>query len=183
MMILLILGLALWWAAHLFKRVAPEKHAALGDKVKGPVALTLVLSIVLMVIGYRGWFSVQIWSPPLWMTHVNNTLMLLSILLFGMASTSGRLRGRLRHPMLMGFGAWCLAHLLVNGDLASIVLWGGLWVWAIVEVKVINAAEPKWNRPEPGQAKGDVKLVVISLVLFAVITGIHGWIGPSPFPV
>ncbi|WP_368185145.1 NnrU family protein [Aestuariibius sp. HNIBRBA575] len=182
-MVLLILGVALWWAAHLFKRVAPERRAAMGEKGAAPVAIAIVLAIVLMVIGYRSWASPHIWFPQLWLTHVNNTLMILSVLLFGMASTSGRLRGKLRHPMLMGFGTWCLAHLLVNGDLASIILWGGLWAWAITEVKVINAKEPNWDRPEPGTAKGDVKLVVISLAVFGVITAIHGWIGPSPFPV
>ena len=54
-MVLLISGVVLWWAAHLFKRVAPERRAALGDKGKGLVAVLLVLSIFLMARGYGAW--------------------------------------------------------------------------------------------------------------------------------
>lgn len=62
--ILLIAGVALWWAAHLFKRIAPERRASMGDPGKGIVALALVGSIVLMVIGYRGVDFIPVWSPP-----------------------------------------------------------------------------------------------------------------------
>jgi len=62
--LILILGVALWSGAHLFKRLAPERRAAMGDAAKGPVALALVLSIVLMVIGYRWAEPVWLWYPP-----------------------------------------------------------------------------------------------------------------------
>jgi len=75
-----------------------------------------------------------------------------------------------------------VAHLLVNGDLASIILFGGLLAWAVLEVIIINRAEPVWNRPQPGEAKKDVLLVVITLVSFVVIAAIHAWLGVWPFP-
>lgn len=182
-MTILILGVILWIAAHLFKRVMPDARARLGDKGKGLIALILLASLVLMVIGYRGAGEIYVWSPPSWGVHVNNLLMLIAIALFGLGNSKSRFRGITRHPMLAGMRAWAAAHLLVNGDLASIVLFGGLFLWAMVQVVVINKAEPDWTRPEPGNLAGDVKLGVITIVLFGVIAGIHFWLGYPVFPV
>jgi uncharacterized membrane protein len=179
--LLLILGIALWIGAHFFKRLAPEQRAALGEKGKGPVALGILAGLVLMVIGYRMAPFVPVWNPPLFLIHLNNLLMLLAVLLFGMSATTGRLRGRMRHPMLAGVKTWAVAHLLVNGDLASILLFGSMLGWAVASVILINKAGPWVDRPAPGGAKGDVKLVVITMVVYGVIAAIHAWLGVSPF--
>ncbi|NNU78925.1 NnrU family protein [Halovulum dunhuangense] len=185
-MTLLVIGVALWWGAHLFKRLAPAQRAALsarmGDKSKAIFATLLLLSVVLMVLGYRGADFVAVWTPPAAMLHVNNLLMLLAVIFFGMASSKGRMRSWLRHPMLTGFLAWAVAHLLVNGDLASIILFGGLGLWAPVAMVAINRGNPAWTPPAPGPVKGDVRLVLISVVVFAVLGGIHSLLGPWPFP-
>ncbi|MGB0497645.1 MAG: NnrU family protein, partial [Rubricella sp.] len=165
-----------------FKRLAPDARASMGDKGKGLVAVGVLAGVVLMVIGYRGAEFINVWFPPVWTVHLNNLLMLFAVILFGMGSSKGRARAWLRHPMLTGTLVFAIAHLLVNGDLASIVLFGALGVWAVLEMLVINAREPAWVRPEPGPASGDVRLVIISLVVFAVITGLHSWLGPWPFP-
>ena len=180
-MILLVLGIALWVAAHLFKRVAPERRAAMGDKGKGAVAVALLVALVLIVLGYRGAPFINVWTPPSFMVHINNLLMLVAVFVYGMSATTGRLRGKMRHPQLTAVKIWAVAHLLVNGDLASIILFGSMLAWAVAEVIVINRSEP-WDRPEPGAAKKDILLVVITLVMFAVITGIHAWLGVWPFP-
>ena len=183
---ILILGVALWWAAHLFKRAMPAARGALtetmGEASKGVIALALVTSIVLMVLGYRTAEFVPIYTPAGWTLHLNNLLMLIAVILFGMGSSKGRMRSWFRHPMLTGFAVWAAAHLLVNGDLASLMLFGGLLLWAPVTIYLINSTEPAWDRPEPGPPAGDVRLVVISGVVFAVIGAIHGWLGPWPFP-
>ncbi|MXU64509.1 NnrU family protein [Oceanomicrobium pacificus] len=186
-MIYLVAGLILWSGAHLFKRVAPGARDGLIERigagpVRGVVALLLLLSVVLMVIGYRSYLAPQVYVTPGWTVHLNNLLMLIAVFLLGMGSSKGRARSWLRHPMLTGVLVWSVAHLLVNGDLASILLFGWLGVWAIVEMLVINAAEGAWERPAPGPASGDLRLVIISVVVFAVITTIHYFIGPSPFP-
>ena len=185
-MLWLLLGIALWWGAHLFKRLAPGPRAALrdrmGDASKGLFAALLVVSVVLMVIGYRGTELGQIWTPPGWTVHLNNLLMLGSVFLFGVSGSKSRLRGRLRHPQLSGFILWAVAHLLVNGDWASVILFGLLLVWALVEIAVLNARAP---RPEPytgGSVAGDIRLVVISIVVFIAIVLVHGWLGPWPLP-
>ena len=179
---LLILGVALWWAAHLFKRVMPAQRAAMGNAGRGVVALALVASIVLMVIGYRATDFIYVWAPPSFMVHINNLLVLIAIWMMSPAGQKGLLLNKVRHPMLAGFKAWALAHLLVNGDLASIVLFGGLLAWAVVEVIVINKSEPDWTPGKPGTLAKDAMFFVASIVLLAVIGYVHGLLGPSPFP-
>ncbi|MCE8544826.1 NnrU family protein [Ruegeria pomeroyi] len=180
--VLLILGVALWWAAHLFKRVRPAQRAAMGDRGKGKVALVLLGSVVLMVIGFRMTPYVHVWAPPAYLTHANNLLVLVAIWMMSPAGTKGKLLNKMRHPQLAGFRAWAAAHLLVNGDLASIILFGGLFLWGIVEVAAINAAEPEWTPGKPGTLGKDAMFLVASVVLMAVIGYIHGLVGPWPFP-
>jgi uncharacterized membrane protein len=179
---LIVLGVLLWIAAHFFKRVMPAQRAAMGDKGKGVVALAIVAAIVLMVIGFRAAPFVHIWSPPSFMVHINNLLVLIAIFMMSPAPKKGVLLNNVRHPMLMGFMAWAVAHLLVNGDLAAIILFGGLLSWAFIEIKVINSAEPEWSPGEPGAIAKDAMFFVASLVIMAVIGYIHGWLGPWPFP-
>lgn len=179
-MTLLILGLILWAGAHYFKRLMPERRAALGDAGKGVVAVALVISIVLMVIGYRSAEFIPVWTPPSYFVHINNLLMLIAFFVFGMSATTGRLRGKMRHAQLTAVKIWAVAHLLVNGDLASIILFGGMLAWAVSEVILINRSE-EWVRPEPGEAKKDILLVVITLVAFSIVAGIHIWLGVNPF--
>ena len=180
-MSMLILGLILWWAAHLFKRVAPAARARMGDKERGPVALALLVSVVLMVLGYRGAEFTSVYTPVPGIGHLNNLLMLIAVFLTGVGGTKGVLVDKLRHPMLLGMAVFACAHLLVNGDLASIVLFGGLGIWAVVEMFVISAAEGPWTRPAPGSIKGDIRNAVATLVIYAVITGLHIWAGHNPF--
>ncbi|MCF1709197.1 NnrU family protein [Tabrizicola sp. J26] len=180
-MTLLIFGIILWWAAHLFKRIAPAQRAAMGDRGKGLVALVLIVSVVLMVIGYRSADYVPVYTPVPGIGHLNNLLMLISIFLFGVGGTKGTLYTRMRHPMLTGTVLWSIAHLLVNGDLASILLFGGLGLWALTAMAAINRAGP-WTRPTSGRGvKGDVMNFVGTVVLYAIIAGLHSWLGHNPF--
>ena len=180
-MTLLIVGLALWIVTHWMKRLAPNVRASLGDAGKGIVAVVLFVGLVLMIIGYRSAPIIQVWSPPAFLVHVNNLMMVVAVAVFAMAHTKGRLRGRMRHPMLTSVKIWSIAHLLVNGDLASIVLFGGMLVWAVGSVIMINRAEP-WDRPEPGEKGREIIFIVITVVTFAVMVGVHIALGVNPFP-
>lgn len=181
-MTLLILGILLWTAGHFFKRALPGLREGMGNAGKGVAAAVILAGLVLMVIGYRGAFTDLAYVPPSWGVHLNNLLMLAAVVLIGMGSSRGRARSWLRHPMLTGVVVWAVAHLLVNGDWASVVLFGSMAVWAVAEMLVINTKSPAWVRPEPGPAMGDIRLIVISLVVFSVIAGIHTWLGYWPFP-
>ena len=178
---LVLLGLVLWALAHFFKRIAPERRAAMGNAGRGIVALGVGLGLVLMIVGYRMAEFIPVWTPPAWTVHLNNLLMVGAVFLFAMSETKGRLRGKMRHPQLTAVKVWAVAHLLVNGDAVSILLFGGLLAWAVAEVIVINRAGP-WDRPEPGPASRDIILVVMTVVAFAVIAAIHAWLGVWPFP-
>ena len=180
-MLLLILGLILWIGAHLFKRIAPGKRAEMGAKGRGPIALTILASVALMVLGYRAAEYVPVYTPIPGMGHLNNLLMLGAVFLFGVGNAKGLLADKIRHPMLTGMVVFTCAHLLVNGDLASVILFGGLGLWALAEMVVINRAEAAWDRPAPGTIRGDIKNAVITLVIYAVVTGIHIWLGHNPF--
>lgn len=180
-MLLIILGLILWTGAHYWKRLAPDHRAKMGDKGKGIVAVSSLLAIVLMVIGYRSAEFVPVWNPPSFFQHINSLLMLIAFFVFGMSATTGRLRGYFRHPMLISVKIWAIAHLLVNGDLAAIILFGGMLAWAVGSVVLINRGEPDWVRPAPGAAKKDVLLIVITLVTFSIAVGIHIALGVNPF--
>lgn len=182
---ILVIGILLWSAAHLFKRGFPQRRKAMqtgmGNGAKGIFAAAILLSVVLMVLGYRMAAFVPVYTPPAWGVHVNNLAMLLAVALFGLGSSKSPLRARLRHPMLLGFIIWTLAHLLVNGDLASLVLFGGLLIWAAVEIPVINANEPAPAPFTGGTTMGTVRLVIITVVVYAVIAAIHTWLGVYPF--
>ena len=178
----LVLGLALWTAAHLFKRVLPAQRAALGNKGKGLVALGVAAGLVLMIVGYRAAPAGEaLWAFSTWAWHLNNTLMLLAVFLLGVGKAPGVVRSRLRHPMLLGVVVWAVAHLMVNGDVPSLVLFGGLGLWALVEMAVINRAEGPWQPPAPGSVARDLRVLAISVVLYAIIAAIHGWLGPVAF--
>ncbi|NGM47323.1 hypothetical protein G5B31_17435 [Rhodobacter sp. SGA-6-6] len=180
-MTLLILGLALWWAAHLFKRLAPGARAGMGDAGRAAVALAVLAAVVLMILGYRAAEFVPVYTPLPGMGHANNTLMLVSIFLFGVGGTKGTLYPRMRHPMLWGTVVWAVAHLLVNGDMASLVLFGGIGLWALVQMAAINRTSA-WVRPTGGRGiKGDAMNLVGTLVLLAVIALVHNWLGHPVF--
>jgi uncharacterized membrane protein len=180
--LLLILGLALWSGAHLFKRIAPERRAAMGERGKGLVAVLLLASIVLMVIGYRGAGIVNVWFPPAFMVHIANLLVLVGFWFFALSAIPGTLSARVRHKQLTGVKAWAVGHLLVNGDLASILLFGGLLAWAVVSVILINKAEPTWERPANASVKNDAAAFGVGLVAYGIVAAIHIWLGVYPFP-
>jgi uncharacterized membrane protein len=181
-MIWLILGVALWSFAHLMKRLTPGLRARLGEGPgKGVVAVLLVLAIWAMVHGYGAADYVELWSPPEFLRHINNLLMLIAVILVNLGFSRGVMRTKMRHPMLTSVKVWALAHLLVNGDLASLVLFGGLLAWAVVEVILINRSQRAWVRPAPGPVVNDVIYLAISLGVFGVIAYIHTWLGYWPF--
>jgi uncharacterized membrane protein len=181
-MTLLIIGILLWVASHTLKRIAPGLRAALGEeRGKGVMALLALAGIVLMVIGYRGAAVVPVYTPLPGMGHLNNLLMLFSLFFFAAGGMKpGIVATKVRHNMLTGLLIWALAHLLVNGDLASIVLFGSMAAYAIASMLLISRAVP-WQRPERGPVMNDVKSALGAVVLYAVIVGIHWWLGYNPF--
>lgn len=180
-MLLLILGVLLWTGAHLFKRVAPEAREKMGEKGRGPIALALLGSIVLMVIGYRMADGTVLWGRTPALAGINNLLMLFSMYLFAAAGMKTRITKVIRHPQLTAVKTWALAHLLVNGDTPSFVLFGGVMAWAVISVIMLNKAQPEWQKPTEFPVGKEIGAVVGAIVVYGVIAMIHMWLGYSPF--
>ena len=186
-MILLVLGLVLWTAAHLFKRLAPAGRAALsrsaGERpAKWMMTALIAVALVLIVVGYRGAPFAAVYEPPSWGVHINNLLMLVAVGLIGLNHSKSRARG-LRNPLLTAVAVWAVAHLLVNGDLASLVLFGWMGVWAVASILVIDSQDTGPVPASPAASlAGDIRFVVITLVVYAVIVAVHTWLGYPPFP-
>lgn len=180
-MILLILGVALWAGAHFFKRLMPEKRAEMGDKGKGLVAIATFASVALMIIGYRMAPVIDLWSPPAFLRYVNNLLVLLAFYMFAVAGHGVWADRKIRHSMLTGIKLWAFAHLLVNGDLASVILFGGLLAWGVAQMIMINKAQPEWTPPAPAVKRKEYTFAIASIVVFGIAGWIHGWLGYYPF--
>jgi uncharacterized membrane protein len=179
-MTLLVLGLALWIVPHWLKRLAPDLRAGWGDKAKGPLALAMVLGIVLMVLGYRAADGAFLWGRSPAMVGINNLLMLASVYLFAAAGMKTAIARKMRHPMLWATVLWAASHLLVNGDVPSFVLFGGIGVWALVSMALINRAGP-WVPPPAKPAKFEAMALAGSLLFYGALAGVHTALGYPTF--
>lgn len=179
-MTLLIIGVVLFIFGHMFRRIAPGLRESMGLSGRAVVSIVLAVALVLMVIGYRqtppGVNVVQIPGNG----HINNTLMLVALIVFGAGMSKGWLWTKIRHPMLWGTLIWAVAHLIVHNDQASIILFGGMGLWSILSMVAINR-RGAWERPASGGVKRDLVLVVVALIMYGVITGIHMALGMNPF--
>lgn len=185
---ILILGLALWCAAHYLRALAPDLRVRLQDQMGLGAKLFLygvaIAGIVLMVLGYRAAPAIVIWSPPAALTHLNNLLVLIALYLYFTTATRPGVPfflGHLKNPQLTGFKLWAVAHLLVNGELHSILLFGGLLAWAVGQVILCKRTPPMVDRAKAPITNPSIHLglVVIAYVLIAVI---HIYLGVHPFP-
>lgn len=181
-MVWLIIGLLLWVAAHLFKRVMPEQRAAMGDAGRGAVAVVALVAVVLMVIGYRSAPETLLYASPPWAWMLNNLLMLIAVFLLGAGKAGGVVAAKVRHPMLTAVVIWAVAHLIVKGYLATYVMFGGLGLWAVAEMVVINRAEGPWARPAEGPVANDFMVAGAALIVFALIVAVHYWLGHPSMP-
>lgn len=184
---LLLLGLALFAALHLLRSAAPGLRARLlartGSGDRWIIAGGLLLAVALMTIGYRTAPVVQVWSPPSAFGYLNNLLVFLAVYLFVSSYTrpgTAWLFGSLTHPQLTGFILWALAHLLVRGHLAAIVLFGGLLIWATAEVILSSRVPSLVNRAE-ARITSPVVHLVLAAAVFLLIAGLHALAGVNPF--
>lgn len=177
-MLMLSLAVLLWSVAHLFKRVAPATREGMGDGGKLVVTLAIIGSIALMVSGYQSATGATWWvRQPAW-ALANNALMLFAFYLMAASSLKVRVTSVIRHPQLTAVKAWSVGHLLVNGDAPSFILFGGLLVWAVVSVVLINRQEGKSPLPSPDRSvPREVLAVVAATVLYFGVVQAHGYLG------
>ena len=179
-MFLLAAGVILWIAAHLFKRLAPGPRAAMGDAGRIGITLAVIASVLLMVIGYRMADGAFYWGRSPALVGINNLLMLVSIYLFAAAGMKTAVARKLRHPMLTGVVLWTIAHLLVNGDTPSFLLFGGIGLWALVQMALINR-DGAWVKPAAKPTKFEAMALAGTLLVYGAIAGLHYALGYPAF--
>ncbi|KJS18610.1 MAG: NnrU family protein [Hoeflea sp. BRH_c9] len=191
-MIWLIIGLVLFLGVHSVRIAAPEFRQAQIEARgmnawKGIYSLASLAGFVILVWGFgmARQDPVVFWTAPAWMSHVVALLMVaVMILLVAAQVPAGRIKAAVKHPTLLAVKIWALAHLLVNGDLASVVLFGGFLAWAVVdrisEKKRLRAGITR--NPVAGPVKWDIISVAGGLVLYVLfILYLHKWlIGVPP---
>ncbi|MEM8769561.1 MAG: NnrU family protein [Pseudomonadota bacterium] len=111
---------------------------------------------------------------------VTSVLMVLAFILMGAANAPTNLKRMLRHPMLTGVIVWAVAHLLANGDSRSVVLFGGLGIWAAVAMPLINRREGPREKPEAVPVQKDIVLIVIGVILTLVVAYFHEYLAGVP---
>jgi uncharacterized membrane protein len=182
-MTLLVLGLILFLGVHGFTMLRDRRAALIarfGDGgYKGLYTLVSLVGLVLIVWGYGGYRAagyVPVWSPPIWTRHLAALLLLPVLPLVFSAYAKGHVKARLKHPMILGVKLWALAHLLANGDLGSIVLFGGFLVWAVLAFMSMRRrpGQPAAFVPNPGQDAAAILAGVIGWL--ALSFGLHRWL-------
>jgi len=188
-MSLLIAGIILWFVVHSFPAIAPNKRDALAAKLgeqpyRGVFSLVIVASLVMMVFGWKNAIPSAIYHPPMGPGILPSLLVLAGLVAFFASQMNGNLKQILRHPQMVGTILWAVAHLLTNGDSRSLVLFGGMAIWALVEIVMINRREGPRTSTQTASGKFDLIAVVIGGAVFAVVGHFHLQLfGVSPLTV
>lgn len=180
-MVVLILGLALLIAPHLWQRLAlpagekPSKQAAMiAGVIKG-------VALIVIILGYRQAEGTVYWGRSPALVGLNNLLMLIAVYCFAAAGMKTRLARKIRWPMAWGIVIWAFAHLLVNGDTPSFVLFGGLLAWVLVQIALMQAKSAPWVLPAPRPAKMELFAILGTLAVYGLIGALHGLLGYPAF--
>jgi uncharacterized membrane protein len=172
----LILGLVLFFLVHLIP-ARPSLREALVARLgaggyKIAFSLFSLVAFALIVQGKGGAHYVELWQPPAWTRHVPLALMPIAFITLVAAYLPCNLRRILKHPMLVAIKLWALSHLVANGDLASVVLFGSFLAWAVLDrisvkrrgVTVDQRRHALWR---------DLAAVVAGLAAYAVVVMNH----------
>lgn len=180
-MTLLIVGLAIFFSAHLFTALARDTRGRLVSRLgeqayRGLFSLVALAGLVTIVLGWRSADPTIVYAPPAWLRHVTLGLMPFAVILFVASLTpAGRIAAAVKHPMLTGIKIWALAHLLSNGEIRSLLLFGSFLAFAVID----RIAVKRRNTPvrAAGPVRNDLIAVVVGLAFYAVIyLWAHPWI-------
>lgn len=186
-MVPLVLGLLLFFLVHLVP-TQPDLRRGLVDRFgvngyKAAISVVSLVGLVLIIVGF-GKLQVmpgknpELWAPPIWTRHLAFLLMVPAMILFVAAEVPSRIRAAVRHPMLAGIKIWAAAHLLANGDLASVLLFGSFLGYAIYDrISVKQRMVAPRSGPASGGVRNDLIVVALGLVLYIFMLFIgHAWL-------
>ena len=191
-MTILLAGLLIFLGAHSVRIFAEDWRNRTIDRMgantwKGLYSLVSGVGLALIIWGFglARQQPVQVWSPPTGMRHLASLLLLVSFVLLAAAYVPGnRIRARLRHPMVLGVKLWAVAHLLANGNLAHMMLFGAFLVWAVLDFRAARARDRLTGTvPSTGSAGATGVTVAIGVgAWIAFSLWLHGLlIGVRPF--
>jgi uncharacterized membrane protein len=174
---ILILGLATFIGSHVFVSLRDERAKLIvrfGElPYKGLFSLVSVLGLVLIVYGfalYRRTGLIPVWYPPDFLRHVSEALMWPAFVFVAAAYIPGNIKRALKHPMLVGVKLWAFAHLLSNGDLGGIVLFGSILGWAVYDRISLKRRTDPGTPPIPmGDWKNDAVAVVVGTLIYLAV--------------
>jgi uncharacterized membrane protein len=175
-LMILILGLVIFLGTHVFvsfRGARADAIARMGQN--GYRALFAVISIAglaLIVWGYgqyRAHEWIAIWSPPAFLRHITVSLMLFSVIFMTAVFVPSHIKARLKHPMLASVKTWALAHLLVRGDLGSILLFGSFLAWGVFARIAAKRRSDGGVTAAPSGWINDVIVVVLGIVIFLAL--------------
>jgi len=174
----LIAGVALWMATHFMPALAPSFRRTMIDRLgggpyRGVFALLVVSALVLIVYGWRTTPETYLYLLPAWSRPAGFLLMVIAFVLIGAAQYNTIIKRFIRHPMLMGVVIWSISHLLTNGTSRALILFGGIGVWALLEMPLLNAREKDAERPDSPGLVRELRGLAISAAIFAVVLYLH----------
>ncbi|MDA8752595.1 NnrU family protein [Halieaceae bacterium] len=184
-MTLLTVGVLMFAAVHLYPGVLPDIRRRwqqrLGENgYKGLFSLAIATSIVLIVVGWRSAQPQHLYLPPQELRLPGIALVALAFWLFVVSQRRSRLRQLIRHPQLTGVLLWAGAHLLMNGDSRSVILFGVLGLWALIEILLINRREGVWIKGDSPPVSTDIVSLLITAVVVVVLMHLHPWFAGMP---
>ena len=174
---ILVLGLALFLGAHVFVTLRAPRAALIKDigegRYKGLMALVSLAGLVLIGYGfgqYRATGWIDVWSPPGWTYYITQISMWPASIFVVAAYSRGNIWRALKHPMLVGVKTWAAAHLISNGDLGSIVLFGSFLAWAVYDrITLKHRSDPGAPAIPVGGHRNDTIALVVGTVLFLAL--------------
>ncbi len=182
-MVILTSGLIIFLGIHLlpaFPQKRQQLIARFGEKgYKGGFALLSTIGLVLIIYGKAYADFLHVWNPPAWGRQTPFFLMLPVLILMPAANMPGHIRKFVKHPMLIGVILWAVAHLLANGDLASLILFGGFGLFALFDLFSVNR-RGKPRIPYEPSLKFDIIAVVAGIILYGVIQHFHAFLFRVP---
>lgn len=164
-MTLFLLGLVIFFGAHLFTAIARGARARLVAKLgegpyKGLYSLVSLAGFVLIIIGWRTADASVLYATPAWTRHIVYLLVLLAFILLAAAYLpAGKIAAAAKHPMLAGVKLWAFSHLLVNGEVRSVILFGAFLAYAVIDRIAVK------KRGEKGRAAGPVRNDAIAVAI------------------
>ena len=189
-MTLLCLGLLIWVTVHLFPSVFADHRNALIDRLgenayKGLFSLCIIVALLMIVFGWRSSIPTLVYIAPVFAWPLALAMITLGFLLVVAANfPATRIKRAIRHPQLTGVALWAAAHLSMNGDSSSLILFSTLGVWSFVSMATINRRDGAWEKPDPPDGWGqDIAIIVVGLVLAALAYYFHEYLSGIPIAV